>query len=330
MKIQKMIRIAIIVILALAMVAVPLTEPVHAVGEDLTKAPPLIGGIENTSLFLEPEEPEISANKASVSADDPVTEGEETVSEDALISEEENTVSEKSLSPEEYDPISANDITPDGWRESGAEEIIQEYYNTTAAGKPYQYQPEEDWYKNWYYVLDTEHDYIILVTYGYDEDGNKITDAPTDVVIPKTAEIDGITYRSTLLNTASISWHDGAERISSQHSPFHLNTDITSVTIKEPVRSGNILKTLRLFYGCENLVCADITGLYCDRVNEERSRLVDNACQTFYGCRSLESFDFGEMKFDECSNMKEMFCGCESLKSLDLGSWSTGKTTDMT
>lgn len=220
------------------------------------------------------------------------------------------------------------DLMESSVNDDGTVEFLTDHFTTfTISGKTY--SVKDDWYKYWYYALDTEHNYIILITYGYDKDGNKISGAPDDVVVPATASIGGITYHTVILNNASMFWNNGKGEASSSHSPFYNNTDITSIVFEDKVYTGNSLIG-GLLYGCESIETVDLSGLYNNGTAVNKRRWSGNSYQAFYNCRSLKNINFGEIQFNECYSMKKMFYGCESLESLDMGDWDLSYPRDLT
>ena len=209
-------------------------------------------------------------------------------------------------------------------------EFITDHFTTfTISGTTY--TTDNDWYKYWNYALDTEHKYIILITYGKDASGNTISGTPTDVIVPASATISGTTYHTVILSNSYRAWYDGSsmKSVSSSVSPFYNNTSITSVVFEDMVHTGLAFDISGYFYGCTKLTSVDLSGLYVNSGALDKRRYVSNAMQTFYNCKSLNHINWGNIKFSECYSLKETFYGCESLTSLECRDWDVSRVTSM-
>lgn len=74
-------------------------------------------------------------------------------------------------------------------------------------------------------------------------------------------------------------------------------------------------------------------GLPANRINftddNLDTHLINNMSDMFYGCTSLQDFDWGGFAVQNVTNMARMFYGCTALTSLDLSSFSTANVTTM-
>ena len=103
-------------------------------------------------------------------------------------------------------------------------------------------------------------------------------------------------------------------------APWRSQTSaIKSVVIEKGVIAGQRLDYM--FYGCSNLVSADLSGLSTSSTTSMESM--------FRGCTSLESLDISRFDTSKVTNMFAMFNNCPSLESLDLSSFDTSNVTTM-
>lgn len=87
------------------------------------------------------------------------------------------------------------------------------------------------------------------------------------------------------------------------------------------IKVTGMTNAANLFYGCENLTKADISGF-------DTSGVTDMAGM-FYGCSALESLDVSGFDTENVISMASMFRGCSALTDLDLRNFRTGKVTSI-
>ena len=88
--------------------------------------------------------------------------------------------------------------------------------------------------------------------------------------------------------------------------------------IKRVSISGNVHAVGRLvglFYGCSELVSADLQGL--------NTSDVWSMLDLFNGCSSIEALDLSMFNTSNVTSMARMFSGCTSLKSVDVSNFDT-------
>lgn len=119
---------------------------------------------------------------------------------------------------------------------------------------------------------------------------------------------------------------------------------ITSVKINGNVKA---LNCTGMFYDCENLVSADLSGmdtsdvLYMDEMFDGCEALtsvnissfdtsnVRDMNRMFYACYSLTDLDVSGFDTSNVTDMHEMFCACSSLSKLEVNHFDTKNVTNM-
>lgn len=92
-----------------------------------------------------------------------------------------------------------------------------------------------------------------------------------------------------------------------------MNVDV--VDIIHPV------STAFWFYGCSNLVDANLSNLYTDKTT--------NMNCMFYQCSKLGALDISHFDTSSVTNMSNMFYMCRSLVTLDVSCFDTSNVTNM-
>ncbi len=162
-----------------------------------------------------------------------------------------------------------------------------------------------DWYKDFNYTL--EEDEIILTDYLH-EDASEET-----LVIPGTATIDGIEYK-TVLNGVKLK-----NGMNSKKEKCPKNIKICNgVLLRSPVKYGNSYAPVSFGAGVERICFekCDCSGL-------------TNTCRMFNDCRSLTKLDLDGLDTSNVTSMSGSFAGCKSLTELDLSVFDTSNVTSM-
>ncbi len=180
-----------------------------------------------------------------------------------------------------------------------------------------------------------------------------------DLVIPKTATIDGTEYiirfndncsyffdNSSILK--SVSFEEGIDTsdVTDMEGMFARCDALESVDLSN-FNTGNVTNMLGLFSGCTGLTHLDLSGFSTGNVTTMEGMFVgctnlksvdvssfDTSNVTdmsymFMNCESLESLDVSNFDTGKVSYMMELFCNCKSLKNLDLSNFNTGVTSYM-
>lgn len=165
------------------------------------------------------------------------------------------------------------------------------------------YADDKAWYKDYTYELTTDEDnqedkYIIVSKY------NK---KAKEILVPSTAIIDGVTYKTKLLVTDNKSIWD---------------------------RTKDILTSIEFEKGCivedAGFMFTDLTKLKTVNVeNLDMSKSTSTAWM-FTNCKSLTELNVKDWDISNVTNMFNMFGGCEKLVKLDVSKWNTSNVTIMT
>ena len=123
---------------------------------------------------------------------------------------------------------------------------------------------------------------------------NSYNGADTEIEVPGTAVVDGVTYPVSALS-ANV-WPDSVERL----------TFDEGFVFSE---SCNYF-----FYGKESLIAVDMS-------RADTSKIADMDSM-FSGCSNLQEVNFGSINVDGVSNVRYMFSNCSSLEELDLECFS--------
>jgi surface protein len=161
----------------------------------------------------------------------------------------------------------------------------------------------DSWYTDYTYTLDTTNSTITLNTYN----GND-----TDLDVPGTAIIEGVTY-AVKLSSTNTSTSNGVW--------YSKRAQITSIKIETGVSAPQ--DSFAMFYSLSTLTSLDVSGL--------DTSIITNMGRMFNGCSSLAFLTLGSnFNTTTATDMYAMFDGCSSLTSLDLGSqFNTSSVTDM-
>ena len=95
--------------------------------------------------------------------------------------------------------------------------------------------------------------------------------------------------------------------------------EITSVVVVDEITPASIIGW---FYGCENMISADLSNINTERIT--------SFAQLFYGCAKLEEVDissFGSAQVTDCSSM---FAGCETITEIDISVLDAASLTSTT
>ena len=194
---------------------------------------------------------------------------------------------------------------------------------------------QEEWYKDYDYKL---------------EDGkirlNDYTGTATEVYVPKTAVIEGVTYQTDI----------SAEKVDSSSGGFYIHSvwgysyDREGVNINEQVKkitfeSGFTFpeNSYGLFYGCGYLEevnfsevdTSNVINMSCmfssssiSNINGLDTSSVTDMSSMFSYSRST-SFDLSTFDTSHVLTMAQMFGNCPNLTSLDLSTFDTSSVTNM-
>ena len=120
----------------------------------------------------------------------------------------------------------------------------------------------------------------------------------TDLIVPNTTMIDGISYNTVLKNNV-----------------FGNNKNLTSVSVE----SGTLYSGGALFTGCSNLKTVNLSGLNWS--------LTTNTMNLFASCSNLTDLNITGIDTSNCTSLYNMFYNCKSLTNVDVSTFNTSKAT---
>lgn len=178
------------------------------------------------------------------------------------------------------------------------------------------------WQDDWYY--DLSGDSIVLRQYK----GHTVT----NLVIPASATISGVTYNTVKLVANSSGMFSGhtelqsidfrnvdSSEVTNMNSMFSRCTGLNSLDLSM-LDTSNVTDMGFMFYRCEALTNLTLGGSF-------DTGSVTNMWYMFNTCEALSSLDVTGFNTSSVTNMEEMFSGCLALTSLDLSSFDMSSAT---
>ncbi len=161
----------------------------------------------------------------------------------------------------------------------------------------------------------------------------RYTGTAENLVIPATAEIDGVVYNVKLNDDCSgffhnnttiksIEFEDGidASGVTDMNGMFYHCRDLKSIIFND-IDTSNVVSMKNMFSLCVGLEQVDLENLDTNSVTDMQ--------QMFYACQNIERIDLSGFDTSNVTNMGSMFAGCLKLNSLNIANIDTSSVTDM-
>gem|GEM_PF-1734574 len=179
--------------------------------------------------------------------------------------------------------------------------------------------------------------------FDYTKDGNTLIlnkykgwyGGSENVVVKKTAQIDGVVYNVRLNNDCTKFFYDNVN-YKTKSIEFETGFDTSNVTCMKDMfcrcevltsvdiscfDTSNVTDMRGMFSECSKLTSIDVSNFNTSNVTDMRGMFTE--------CNGLTSLDVSNFNTSKVTDMQEMFGGCNGLTSLDVSNFNTSKVTDM-
>lgn len=154
---------------------------------------------------------------------------------------------------------------------------------------------------NWDYTINNEDKTITLNHYS----GNE-----SNVTVYKNYEIDGIVYKTKLINNNNSSNY-------SNNYIFSNCNKIKTITFNDGINTSNLTNIDNMFFNCILLENINISNIDTSNVTSMNS--------LFAMCVSLKDLDISNFNTSNVEDIRKMFECCESMRSVNLNGIDTKK-----
>ena len=157
---------------------------------------------------------------------------------------------------------------------------------------------------------------------------SKYVGTASDLIVPATTTIDGVSYTTMLSGDvfnnsstlASISFEQGVIANGSCNYMFS-NCRILTTANMSGMDVSNVNAMFNMFSNCYNLTSIDLSSFNTSNVT--------NMSAMFRGCRNLTSLNVSSFNTSNVTGMANMFGDNQNLTSLDITSFDTSNVTNM-
>ena len=182
---------------------------------------------------------------------------------------------------------------------------------------------EGEWYEDYEYTLNPSDGTIQLRNY---------IGAGGNIVVPGSATIEGVTYRTVLggdygkrtfymkENLTGVEFLSGVSLISNCSGLFSGDKNLTHISFPADFNTSAVTDMSYLFQSCKALESLDLTTFNTSQVRDFTGM--------FEFCSSLSDIDLSGLDTSNAQSMRSMFEGCNALNALDVTGFQTGNVTD--